>query len=165
MKTRYYYDTFDTPAGKFSVAVDEEGAVIAAVFGDVKALKERTRNFEAVRDAEKTRPSREQVLAYFAGKTREFTLKLAPHGTEFQQRVWKDLREIPYGITRSYGELAAELGNPKASRAVGGAIGANPICVIVPCHRVIGSDGSLTGFAFGTKIKQHLLELEGALAG
>ena len=104
------------------------------------------------------------MLAYFAGKLRKFTLRLAPEGTPFQQKVWSALRRIPFGVTRSYGEIAAQLDNPKASRAVGRANGTNPICLIVPCHRVIGADGSLTGFAYGEKIKRRLLEHEGAAA-
>src|SRR5262249_27128668 len=102
-----------------------------------------------------------QVLDYFAGKRRDFDLELAPQGTPFQQRVWEALQRIPFGATRSYGELAAQLGNAKASRAVGRANATNPVCVIVPCHRVIGADGSLTGFAYGENLKRKLLEHEG----
>jgi methylated-DNA-[protein]-cysteine S-methyltransferase len=104
------------------------------------------------------------VLAYFAGERRDFALRLAPRGTEFQQNVWAALRTIPYGETRTYGQIAAQLGNPAASRAVGRANATNPICVIVPCHRVIGADGSLSGFAFGEHLKRRLLQLEGARA-
>ena len=91
-----------------------------------------------------------------------FTLKLAPSGTPFQQGVWAALQRIPFGESRSYGQIATELGNPGASRAVGRANATNPIALIVPCHRVIGSDGSLTGFAFGEDIKRRLLAHEGA---
>ncbi len=109
------------------------------------------------------RPFREvlrQLKAYFAGKLTRFDLPLKPEGTEFQLRVWRALRMIPYGKTWSYGELARRIKKPKASRAVGAANGQNPIPIIVPCHRVIGADGSLTGFGGGLKIKQQLLELE-----
>ena len=92
-------------------------------------------------------------------------MPLAPHGTPFQLKVWKELRRIPYGKTLSYGELAARIGNPAASRAVGAANGKNPISIIVPCHRVIGADGSLTGFGGGLPVKRQLLELEGVLPG
>jgi methylated-DNA-[protein]-cysteine S-methyltransferase len=160
---KYQYDTFDTPAGEFSIGVDENGAVIGAVFGGAADLKKRLGKSEGRQDPAAVKVAREQVLAYFQGKRRDFKLKLAPEGTEFQRRVWEALVEIPYGETRSYGELAAQLGKPTASRAVGGANGANPICVIVPCHRVIGADGSLTGFAFGEATKRRLLEHEGAL--
>ncbi len=101
-----------------------------------------------------------QLRAYFSGELREFDLQLAPEGTEFQLRVWRALRKIPYGETISYGELAKRVGNAKASRAVGLANGCNPIPIIVPCHRVIGSDGSLTGFGGGLRNKEKLLELE-----
>jgi methylated-DNA-[protein]-cysteine S-methyltransferase len=101
-----------------------------------------------------------QLRAYFAGELREFDLELAPKGTEFQLRVWRELRAIPYGETISYGELAKRVGNAKAARAVGLANGCNPIPIVVPCHRVIGSDGSLTGFGGGLRNKEKLLDLE-----
>ena len=101
-----------------------------------------------------------QLRAYFEGELREFDLRLAPEGTEFQMRVWQSLRNIPYGETISYGQLAARLGNPKASRAVGLANGSNPIPIIIPCHRVIGSDGSLVGYGGGLENKKILLALE-----
>jgi methylated-DNA-[protein]-cysteine S-methyltransferase len=108
--------------------------------------------------------TREQLAEYFAGARRGFDLPLAPRGTEFQQRVWLRLRDIPYGQTRSYGQVAAELGlEPGASRAVGLANGANPLSIVVPCHRVVGSDGSLTGFGGGLARKRHLLDLESDL--
>ncbi|MBU6422065.1 MAG: methylated-DNA--[protein]-cysteine S-methyltransferase [Gammaproteobacteria bacterium] len=101
-----------------------------------------------------------QLKEYFAGQRRSFDLPLAPEGTDFQLKVWRALRGIPFGATWSYGQLAKRIGKPKASRAVGAANGQNPIPIIVPCHRVIGADGSLTGFGGGLKIKQQLLELE-----
>ena len=102
----------------------------------------------------------EQLNEYFAGVRREFDLPLAAKGTAFQQTVWTQLRKIPYGEVRTYGQLAAALGNPKAGRAVGSACHRNPLCIVVPCHRVIGADGSLTGYAEGLDIKEYLLELE-----
>ena len=101
-----------------------------------------------------------QLRAYFRGERKEFDLPLAPEGTEFQLRVWNRLRTIPYGETISYAQLAERIGNPKAVRAVGLANGSNPIPIIIPCHRVIGSDGSLTGFGGGLPTKKMLLELE-----
>ena len=101
-----------------------------------------------------------QLDAYFAGELKEFDIPLMPKGTPFQESVWRALTEIPYGETWSYGQLAANIGRPKASRAVGAANGVNPIPVIIPCHRVIGSSGKLTGFGGGIETKQFLLELE-----
>ena len=102
----------------------------------------------------------EQLEAYFAGERREFDLELEPVGTNFQRRVWEALLTIPYGETRSYGQIAEQIGSPGASRAVGLANGHNPIGIIVPCHRVIGANGSLTGYGGGLDRKRALLELE-----
>lgn len=113
-----------------------------------------------VRDDARFADAAEQLAAYFDGRLRRFDLELAPDGTPFQLRVWEQLRAIPYGETRSYGQLADALGAPGASRAVGMANGRNPLSIIVPCHRVIGADGSLTGFAGGTARKRLLLDLE-----
>jgi methylated-DNA-[protein]-cysteine S-methyltransferase len=101
-----------------------------------------------------------QLEAYFAGTLRQFTLDLAPQGTPFQQAVWRALQDIPYGQTTSYGALARQLGNPKASRAVGAANGQNPLAIVIPCHRVVGSTGKLTGYAGGLDTKQALLAFE-----
>jgi methylated-DNA-[protein]-cysteine S-methyltransferase len=102
-----------------------------------------------------------QLAAYFGGELTEFSLVLAPNGTAFQQRVWSALRAIAYGTTTTYGQLATALGDPRAVRAVGLANGRNPIPIIIPCHRVIGADGSLTGYGGGMDRKQWLLALEG----
>jgi len=106
-----------------------------------------------------------QLEDYFAGRLAVFDLLLAPAGTQFQRRVWAALQTIPYGQTRSYGQLARTVGNPSASRAVGLANGRNPIAVVIPCHRVIGSDGSLTGYGGGLDRKRYLLGLEAAGTG
>jgi len=103
----------------------------------------------------------EQLEAYFAGELRDFDLVLAPRGTAFQECVWRALAEIPYGHTISYGKLAERIGRAGSSRAVGSANGRNPLPIVLPCHRVIGSDGSLTGYGGGLPIKKALLELEG----
>jgi methylated-DNA-[protein]-cysteine S-methyltransferase len=105
--------------------------------------------------------AKDQLRAYFGGELTEFSLELAIRGTPFQQRVWAALRAIPYGTTTSYGRLAAALGDPRATRAVGLANGRNPISIIIPCHRVIGAHGSLTGYGGGMERKQWLLALEG----
>ena len=104
-----------------------------------------------------------QLEAYFAGRLRQFDLPLRPSGTPFQQAVWRALCEIPYGEVRSYGAIAARIGSPKASRAVGMANHNNPIAIVIPCHRVIGASGSLTGYGGGLPIKERLLRLEGYL--
>ncbi len=153
------YDRFSTPAGTFQVAVDDEGSVVATTFGETFSARQVPS--DARRDASACRDAREQILAYFEGARRDFTLPLAAVGTAFQHRVWQALRAIPWGETRTYGQIAAACGNPKASRAIGRANATNPICVVVPCHRVIGADGSLTGFAYGEDLKRLLLKHEG----
>ena len=111
-------------------------------------------------DARPLAAAARQLREYFAGERRVFDLALAPQGTPFQLRVWDELRKIPYGETISYGELARRIGNPKASRAVGLANGANPIAIVIPCHRVIGSNGRLVGFGGGLEMKETLLAFE-----
>ncbi len=157
--------TFATPCGPFSVAVNASGAIVATAFGKLPRLRERLPKNTHLTAAPTsvTAVVEKQIIAYFVGKRRTFDLPLAAHGTEFQQRVWAALVAIPFGETRSYGQLAASIGKPGAARAIGRANATNPICLIVPCHRVIGADGSLTGFAFGEDIKRQLLALEGAL--
>ena len=108
-----------------------------------------------------TRRVRSQLDEYFSGQRTDFDLPLKPNGTEFQKKDWAALQEIPYGQTRTYKDIAEAIGCPKGFRAVGLANNRNPIMIIIPCHRVIGSDGSLTGYAGGTHIKKYLLELEG----
>lgn len=106
--------------------------------------------------------AQEQLLAYFAGDLRAFSLPLRPHGTPFQQAVWGQLMRIPYGETRSYGQLASAIGKPGAARAVGNANGQNPLPILIPCHRVIAADGGLGGYSCGVKKKAFLLALESA---
>jgi methylated-DNA-[protein]-cysteine S-methyltransferase len=117
------------------------------------------------RRAEPFKAAADQLGAYFAGTLTRFTLPLAPQGSVFQQRVWAGLQDIPYGATESYGELAERIGSPGAARAVGLANGKNPIAIIIPCHRVVGSDGSLTGYGGGIDRKRQLLDLEQAVSG
>lgn len=107
--------------------------------------------------------ARKQLAEYFAGQRSSFSLPLAPEGTVFQKDVWQQLEQIPYGETRTYGQIAAALGKPTASRAVGGANHNNPIAIMIPCHRVIGANGKLTGYAGGLDLKEKLLRLEGVL--
>lgn len=111
-------------------------------------------------ETEVLRQARRELLEYLAGERTRFTLPMRPQGTDFQRQVWGALMEIPYGQTRSYGALAAALGRPGAARAVGQANRRNPIPLLIPCHRVVGSDGSLTGYAGGLNVKKRLLDLE-----
>ncbi len=158
-----YGSTFPTPLGDFSIAVNEAGDVVATAFGGLSDLQRRAGECHVMRDtAAGAAAAREQVQGYFSGQRRSFALRLNPAGSPFQRRVWRALEEIPYGETRSYGEIARRLGS--SARAVGRANATNPICLIVPCHRVIGADGTLTGFAFGTDLKLRLLRHEGAAA-
>ena len=142
----------DSPVGTLRLA-EENGAITELKFEewDGKTKKAETELL--------SRTERE-LAEYFAGQRRKFTLPLAPKGTEFQRRVWEALLTIPYGETRSYGEIAALIGSPKASRAVGSANHRNPISIFIPCHRVIGADGSLTGYGGGLEAKTVLLDLE-----
>lgn len=156
----YTYDTFSTPLGDFSVALNASGAVAATAFGGLRALRARLGQGRLELDRARAEPVRREIDEYFAGRRRKFTIKLAPAGTPFQQAIWQALRQIPYGRTTTYGEVAAAAGKPTASRAVGRANATNPICLLIPCHRVIGSDGSLTGYAFGEDVKWALLEHE-----
>lgn len=107
---------------------------------------------------------KEQLQEYFEGRRSSFDLPLAPEGTDFQKLVWEELLKIPYGESRTYSEIAVAIGRPKASRAVGNAINKNPIAIIIPCHRVIGKDGKLRGYAGGLELKEMLLRLEGNLS-
>jgi methylated-DNA-[protein]-cysteine S-methyltransferase len=111
-------------------------------------------------DAELFQEARRQLDAYFAGQLMQFDLPLAPEGTDFQKRVWTELQNIPFGETITYGELARRLGNPNASRAVGLANGRNPLSILIPCHRVVGANGKLTGYSGGLSRKEALLKLE-----
>ena len=116
-------------------------------------------------DNEVLQAAEAQLDEYFSGSRTYFELPLAPQGTAFQLAVWQELARIPYGTTISYAELAQRVGNPTATRAVGAANGRNPLPIVLPCHRVIGADGALTGFGGGLPMKQFLLQLEGALPG
>jgi len=152
-----YYSYMDSPVGRLLLAGNESS------LGWVFFEKESRPVSPRPEWQERPRPFRDvikQLDAYFEGKRRDFDLELAPEGTPFQQRVWRELRAIPYGETISYGELARRIGRPNAFRAVGAANGRNPISIIVPCHRVIGSNGSLTGFGGGLDTKRALLEHE-----
>ncbi|MFT4074320.1 MAG: methylated-DNA--[protein]-cysteine S-methyltransferase [Asticcacaulis sp.] len=155
-----FYTTFPSPVGQLTLVAGDSG-LRAILWEDDDPL--RVRLDERVEDATHPvlRQTVDQLSDYFAGKRREFSLPLDFRGTDFQKAVWQALLQIPFGETRTYGQLAAQLGNPSASRAVGAANGKNPISIIAPCHRVIGGNGTLTGFAGGLEAKAYLLSLEG----
>jgi methylated-DNA-[protein]-cysteine S-methyltransferase len=152
-----HYSQIDSPVGPLLLAADDAGLrQIIFMNGRDRAQPDSSWVQDSAAFAEAAR----QLRAYFAGELELFDLPLAPVGTPFQLQVWRRLCEIPYGETISYGELARRIGNPKASRAVGLANGSNPIPIIIPCHRVIGSNGKLTGYGGGLPIKEKLLALE-----
>lgn len=149
---------FPTKIGPLRMVVDERGRLTELTFHG------RESGVEAEVSDRKCAHVTRQLREYFARKRQVFDLELAYQGTEFQVSVWDELTRIPYGTTISYRELASRIGRPKAVRAVGGANGRNPISIVVPCHRVIGASGELTGFGGGIPTKRALLELERALA-
>lgn len=152
MKNYFFYDT---PIGR--VAIAEEEGKLAEFHFERKAGALGGVN---VRETPAHKEAHRQLLEYFSGVRKKFELPLSPKGTAFQMKVWQALTEIPYGETRTYGQIAAVTGNPKASRAVGLANNRNPIALFIPCHRVIGSDGKLVGFGGGLDVKEYLLRLE-----
>ena len=143
----------DSPVGRLRIDTDDTG--ICGVNRTEEALCSPEEPLQA--------DCARQLAEYFAGARRVFDLPLHPAGTAFRMKVWAELRKIPYGQTITYGELARRVGNGKAARAVGGANHHNPISIIIPCHRVIGADGSLTGYGGGLAMKEALLRLEGRL--
>lgn len=161
----YYTHIFRTPVGDLYTAVNERRAVARLLFAKEGRMAALESGLEGtiVRDAARCRHVVDQIEEYFSGVRRAFDLAIELDGTAFQKTVWEALRLIPFGQTRSYRQLAERLGNPAATRAVGRANATNPIGLVVPCHRVIGTDGSLTGFGGGIDVKRFLLELEGSL--
>jgi methylated-DNA-[protein]-cysteine S-methyltransferase len=152
-----YYSRFESPVGPLLLAGSKRGLQLIIFAAGRRA---RSVDPEWRLDSSAFVEVVEQLQSYFAGERKNFDLSLVLEGTDFQKRVWTALREIPYGETISYKGLAEWIGRPKAVRAVGAANGANPIPIIIPCHRVIGNDGSLTGFGGGLQLKKQLLELE-----
>lgn len=157
-----------TQLGPVQTAFDASGALIYLGFADHEfrtPLLAKLARLEPVKEPPPKAVAhlQEQMEAYATGQRRSFDVPFRLHGSPFEQRVWAALQRIPFGETRSYGQLAAELGDANLSRAVGRANGANPISILVPCHRVIGANGTLTGYAGGLAMKERLLRLEGAL--
>lgn len=150
----------DTPLGPLRVAGTAQGLTeVGFIEGELPPVR--------VPDGQEERSlladAKQQLQEYFEGRRRHFALPVAPRGTAFQQRVWEELQKVPWGTTTTYGDIAQRIGQPTAVRAVGSANGRNPVAIVIPCHRVIGSDGSLTGYAGGLATKRRLLQLEGAL--
>lgn len=152
-----YYCWFNSPIGKLLLAGDEQGL---QRLGFPQGKGHVAPESDWVEDDNFFTEVKRQLNAYFDGELKEFSLSLVPRGTEFQLRVLDALQRIPFGETCSYGELAQVIGKPNASRAVGAANGRNPLPIVIPCHRVIGSNGTLTGFGGGLDVKQFLLNLE-----
>lgn len=178
-----YFDLLSTPFGELELAVDGAGHLLAVAFLNADRKPSCIQTPEGMRRILRragfrvaphvASPSRDPHVAdartqlddYSHGRRRTFELETRLLGTPFQQQVWRALEAIPFGALRTYGELARQLGRPGGARAVGGAVGANPISIVVPCHRVVGSSGTLTGYAGGLAFKRGLLELEGSLQG
>ena len=160
-RKRHVYKRVQSPVGRLTLVASDEG--LAAILWE----NDRPRRVRLTIEAENDRhpvlvETERQLREYFAGRRQQFTLALDLDGTAFQRRVWNALRTIPFGETRSYGQIANQIGQPAAVRAVGAANGRNPVSIVTPCHRVIGSTGALTGFAGGLDVKAQLLALEGA---
>lgn len=157
--------TMPSPVGKLRIAVDERGALVRIDFPKSATAASRGKPaLDGERDDARCAHVVRQLEEYFAGARQEFDLELALRGTPFQLRAWRALQRIPYAQTRSYQQQAARAGNERAMRAIGAANGRNPIPIVVPCHRVIGKDGSLTGFGGGLSTKRWLLEHEAKVA-
>lgn len=157
---KYFYKEMDSPVGRLKLIGSEKG-LAAVLWEDDNPNRIRVREYVEDNSYPVLLEAESQLKAYFEGKRHSFSLTLDPVGTEFQKKVWQILSTIPYGETITYGDIARQLGDIKTVRAVGAANGKNPISIIVPCHRVIGASGDLTGFAGGLEAKAYLLSLEG----
>lgn len=153
------YKTMRTPVGELTLVATERG-LAAVLWEDDSPTRVRVKAEKADKNHPVLREAEQQLRDYFAGKRTSFSIPLDFLGTAFQKKVWAALLKIPFGETRSYGQIARQIGHPKAVRAVGAANGRNPISIIAPCHRVIGANGKLTGFAGGLEVKALLLRLE-----
>lgn len=160
----YAHKTMLTPVGNLKLVASDRGlAAILWEDDDPRRVRLGATSEDAVHPV--LLEAERQLREYFGGQRKSFSLELDFAGTEFQKKVWHALLTIPYGETRSYGQIAEQIGNTKAVRAVGAANGRNPISIVAPCHRVVGSNGSLTGFAGGLHVKRHLLALEAGSEG
>ncbi len=159
----YFAKTIASPVGALKLVASERG-LSAVLWENDNPKRVRLGELVGSPDHPVLLQAERELAEYFAGDRTAFSLPLDAGGSDFQKKVWSALSTIPYGATRSYGELAREIGAPKASRAVGAANGRNPLSIVVPCHRTIGSNGSLTGFAGGLETKRQLLSLEAGRA-
>jgi methylated-DNA-[protein]-cysteine S-methyltransferase len=164
-KMKAYLDEIGSPVGPVAFATNEEGALLGLSFRDgrhpaylEKELKRE--GFAISRDEDRTAAAREQLVEYFAGERRSFDLPVARRGSDFQEAVWEELSRIPFGETRTYGQVAEAIGRPGEAVEVGSSCAANPVLLVVPCHRVVGADGSLKGYAGGLPLKERLLAFE-----
>ena len=159
----YRFNKMASPVGELTLFASDKGLVAVLWENDNPARVSIQPDFQDHNDFTLLE-AQKQLNDYFDGKLTKFSVPLDLHGTDFQKKVWQALLTIPFGQTRSYADIAMQIGSPRAVRAVGAANGKNPLSIIAPCHRVIGSNGSLTGFAGGIKIKRHLLAFEGSLS-
>lgn len=153
---------FNTAIGKIVIEANDRAVIRLSFPKEIKSVEFSESDFAAENKTEHwiLNQAAGELLEYLAGKRRQFDVPLSPKGTRFQEKVWAELCKIPYGEVSTYGELAERIGNPKAARAVGMALNRNPIMIMIPCHRIIGKDGSLTGFGGGMAAKKYLLSLE-----
>ncbi len=156
---RLAYKKIESPVGKLTLVASDQG-LVAVLWENDKPTRVRLAQLVEKKSHSVLLEAERQLKEYFAGKRKSFSIPLDMRGTHFQRSVWEALLAIPFGETRTYGQLAQQLGNPQAARAVGAANGRNPISIIVPCHRVIGSSGKLTEFAGGLETKERLLDME-----
>lgn len=156
------FKTISSPVGPLTLT-EQDGALCGLTFGEKPICDTALPGIVMPGDCPLFAQTEKELSEYFAGKRKVFTVPVSLSGTGFQLKVWQALTDIPYGETRSYGDIAKAIGSPNSCRAVGGANHNNPVSIIVPCHRVIGADGSLTGYGGGLTIKRYLLRLEGIL--
>ena len=157
-----YYDYYQSPHGRILLVADDR-ALTGVYFAGQKYHPRIDEQWKRADRHEPLRQAKRELSEYFDGKRTRFTVEVSPHGTPFQRAVWKAIADVRFGQTIAYGELAERAGYPGSARAVGAATGRNPISIIVPCHRIVGSNGSLTGYAGGLAKKRALLELEGCV--
>jgi methylated-DNA-[protein]-cysteine S-methyltransferase len=156
-----YYDTYQSPHGRMLLVATEDG-ISGVFFNGQKYFPEKEKQWRRDPDHRPLKQAKRELTEYFAGKRKRFEVALDPEGTPFQRSVWKAISTVRFGDTLSYGELARRAGHTGSARAAGAATGRNPLSIIVPCHRIMGSDGSLTGYAGGLARKRALLALEGS---